>query len=1299
MRRYRALAEDTHCGLQDIVKLAAGICNTPIALLTLVGEQTAMICCAHGIERTSVSRDISFCGKVVDGNHPLVVPDTHLDPRFKDNPLVIGPPHVRSYLGCPLRSPDDYPIGSICVIGHHPHAFTDEQQDMLALLGRQVMTMLNAELSKELFIKSEMRYKRLYEAMTDPFGETNLAGMIVNANPAFCNLVGYSLEELRGKSFYDITPERWHDFETAVVETQLMPRGDTDVYEKEYIHKNGSVFPVELKAFLLRDDRGIPTGILANVRDISERKAAEAALKQSEEQLNEAQRIAKTGSGILDHPSQRLTWSKEFYSITEQDPATYEATYDSFLALIHPEDQESIDAHFKATVLNREPFQYRCRLLLPNNRVKWIDAQCITEYAEDGTPLRSAGNIQDVTDQKHLQDQLLQSELRLQEAIRVSQIGIFDHNHETKSIYWSPELHRIFGWPSSIPVELEDFLKFVHPDDRERVKALGAKAHDPDSDGFYNIDHRIILPDGQVRWISSTSRTFFSGEGAERRPVRTVGADIDITETKEAERLLLESQTYLRTVIESEPACVKVISPTWILLDMNQSGLQMVEAESLEQVQGLNAFDLIDPKYHDAFRKTMSEIMEGKQSIIEFELIGLKGGRRWIEQHAVPLRESGNSSAIKGILAVSRDVTEHRLAQIALSESEERLRLALAAGRQGLYDLNVQTGEAFFSDEYAVMLGYDPETFVETNASWQERLHPDEREKVAKFYSDYIEGREPEYKLEFRQRTRTGDWKWILSTGKIVEWDHEGKPLRMIGTHLDITKQKLAEQALADSELRYRNLFAEAPVGHALNRLSDGKFIEINESFAQITGYTVDELNQLTYWDLTPEKYAQQELEQIEMLHTTGRYGPYEKHYIRKSGELVPVRLNGTLVYGLTDEPMILSVVEDITDRRIAEAALRESEERYRGVVTSLAEAVMLFDMQGNIIACNHSAELITGMTSEELLGNNSADTAWTLYHEDGSSLKFEEAPVARTMATGEPVRGFVMAMRRREAPTIWISANSQPLLGTEEGEIRGVVCTFTDITLRRQAEQELKVLNERLELRVAERTAQLDEKNKDLELFSYAVSHDLRSPLRAISGYSNLLCDGYFTSLDEEGQRLLERLEINASRLTQMLDGILSYSRIGKGGSTAMTVHMRECMESIVAVIQSESPNDAVEFEWDVDEISIKADRNALELCLRNLIQNAVKFSSAVEAPKVKLAAHLENDRCVIRITDNGVGFDMTYADKIFQMFSRLDNSTTGMGVGLALVDRAASRLGGNVRAESAEGKGSTFTLEIPAS
>lgn len=371
----------------------------------------------------------------------------------------------------------------------------------------------------------------------------------------------------------------------------------------------------------------------------------------------------------------------------------------------------------------------------------------------------------------------------------------------------------------------------------------------------------------------------------------------------------------MRLIIETEPECVKLLGADGALLEMNPAGLRMIEADSFQQVANHCVFPLVTEEHRAEFEKLTERVFKGESGTLEFRIVGLKGGHRWLETHAAPLRDSqGNITALLGLtrditarknaeleaqsarklmnqvfervtdafvaldknwvytyvnakagelfgrrpedligkhiwtefpegvgqpfhLAYERamkeqkvvsfedyyepwkrwfenivhpsedglsiyfhDITERKQTEAALRTSEERLRLALAAANQGLYDLNVQTGEAQVSPEYATMLGFDPSDFKETNDRWVERVHPEDRDRVSANYRDYIEGRVPVYQVEFRQRTRTGGWKWILSLGKIVERDEQGRPLRMLGTHTDITERKNAEVLLRAQE-------------------------------------------------------------------------------------------------------------------------------------------------------------------------------------------------------------------------------------------------------------------------------------------------------------------------------------------------------------------------------------------------------------------------------------------------------------------------------------------------------------------
>lgn len=233
-------------------------------------------------------------------------------------------------------------------------------------------------------------------------------------------------------------------------------------------------------------------------------------------------------------------------------------------------------------------------------------------------------------------------------------------------------------------------------------------------------------------------------------------------------------------------------------------------------------------------------------------LVRRGGGEIPIDDCAAPILDERGS--LTGTVLVFQDVTERRRSETALRESEERLRLALAAADQGLYDLNVQTGEVVVSPEYARMLGYSPESFRETRAAWRDRLHPDDREHAIRLYQDYIDGRCNEFRVELRQQTKSGDWKWILSLGKIVEWDKEGKPLRMLGTHTDVTERKRMEAERLEMERR----LLHAQKLESLGVLAGGIAHDFNNLLMAILGYA-----DLALLDMSPVSPARPSIQEI----------------------------------------------------------------------------------------------------------------------------------------------------------------------------------------------------------------------------------------------------------------------------------------------------------------------------------------------------------------------------------------------------------------------------------------------------
>ena len=269
----------------------------------------------------------------------------------------------------------------------------------------------------------------------------------------------------------------------------------------------------------------------------------------------------------------------------------------------------------------------------------------------------------------------------------------------------------------------------------------------------------------------------------------------------------------------------------------------------------------------------------------------------------------------------------------------------------------------------------------------------------------------------------------------------------------------------------------------------------------------------------------------------------------------------------------------------------------------------------------------------------------------------------------------------------------------TATGELVGVLGIARDITELRETQDSLRELNRELEQRVVDRTQALSEAMKELESFSYAVSHDLKAPLRGVDGYSKILLDDYSNSLDDQAQRFLRNIRSGVEQMNTLIEDLMSYSRMERRSLDSGRIDLGEVMRHVLSGRHDEMASVPVRIEGEVPSVIVRADRQGVEMVLRNLLDNAIKFSRPAKPPVITLSACIEKDHARLCIRDNGIGFDMKHHERIFEIFHRLNRSEefVGTGVGLALVRKAMQRMGGRVWAESAPGQGAAFHVEFP--
>jgi two-component system cell cycle sensor histidine kinase/response regulator CckA len=404
---------------------------------------------------------------------------------------------------------------------------------------------------------------------------------------------------------------------------------------------------------------------------------------------------------------------------------------------------------------------------------------------------------------------------------------------------------------------------------------------------------------------------------------------------------------------------------------------------------------------------------------------------------------------------VFNDLTERKRAEEALRESEEQLRLALQAANQGLYDLNVQTGEAKVSPEYTTMLGYDPGEFQETTTRWIERLHPDDREQAVATYQAYVREDTPDYIVEFRQRTKSGDWKWILSLGQIVAWDEEGKPLRMLGTHTDITQRKQMEESLARTQIgvdRARDAI------HWVK--ADGGLAYVNQAFCDSLGYSHEELLSLSIFDIDPLLSKEGWSEHWQQSRERGPH-VFETLHKTKDGRIFPVEIAiNFIIFG--GQEYHCAFARDITERKQAEEALRNSERRLADIIDFLPDATFAIDLEGKVIAWNRAIEEMTGVPAAEIIGKGGYEYTLPFYGMRRPALInlvfMPDAEIEKKYAFVKKEGDILLAETevhlKGETQLVW--AKARPLYNGE-GKIIGAIEAIRDISERQEAERALR--------------------------------------------------------------------------------------------------------------------------------------------------------------------------------------------------------------------------------------------------
>ena len=902
-------------------------------------------------------------------------------------------------------------------------------------------------------------------------------GYFQQINPAWHKILGYSIEELQGKHYSEfLHPEDWET--VKIIESQKNSGEPIISLENRYLSKKGFYCWLSWNIIFFPEE-GLIYGF---ARDINDRKHTENLLHKLNEELEERVQVRSNTlkqlnevllSEIADRQqaeTKLLETQEQLQALLHYSPTLIYLTdinhkyllinrkYENILLTNHkniigksiyeffPEEiAESLVANHQQVIANGESLEIEENITQPDG---------IHTYLSIKFPLRDSNGVinsicsisTDITDRVSAEAALRQNELHLRLALNAALMGTWEWNILAGEIIWSEQTEVIFGFiPGTLPKTFTAFINAVHGDDRPFVtQAISYALRDKVP---YDIEYRILHTNGTIRWVASKGDILRNQTG---NPGGMRGIIMDITDRKEAEAQIRDSEFKLRTIINNsnDAITLKDINGKYLLI--NPAGAKFLGLP-IKDILGKTDIELFTPETGAKIWEKDRQVMAGKKTKTYEEIGESKGIQRIYLSTKCPYFSPQGD--LLGIIGICRDITASKQAENAIRESEARYRLMAENSTDMISRHDPHGVYLYASPACRILLGYEPEEII-GNAAYN-FFHPEDLDIIQNSHTSILEQSDTST-IIYRIRRKDGSYTWFETTSKSVYFPNTKNVQELICVSRDISDRKQVENALRESEERFRRIFQDAPIGIILNN-TDGKTLLVNPAFCQLLGYTESELKEINFYQFTHPDDLSQELPYIQSC-LQGEINNYkmEKRYFKKNGKIVWVNLTSGIIKDSNGQiRYALGMIEDITERKQTEERLKLRE---RAIAAS-NNGIIIVDATSNdmpIIYVNPAFEKITGYLASEVIGKNGRFLQYQeTNHEELEKLRF-------AINNGKDCN-VVLRNCRKNGSLFWNELSISPIYDNK-GNLTHYIGIQIDITDRKEAEEALQQAKDQLQ-------------------------------------------------------------------------------------------------------------------------------------------------------------------------------------------------------------------------------------------